>query len=169
MSETNTFSTRLKELRSSLSMTQVQFASYVGTNQVTLSAYETGSTNPSLEVVKEIAKKCNVSIDWLCGISDKKNLGNEIKDYPDLLRTLVSICSIKYENSQSPVVDASTRWTNGIHFIIDGDEIVNNFFAEWKKMYELLSSGTIDFELYNLWIAKELDKYKDHKINGIPF
>ncbi len=169
MSVANTFSNRLKELRTSMNMTQVQFASLVGTNQVTLSAYETGSTNPSLEVAKEIAQNCNVSIDWLCGLSDKKSLNNDIIDYTDLLRALINVCSVNYDGTFKPVVNPSTVCTSSIEFEIDGDDVVRKFFVEWKKMYNLLNSGTIDDELYKLWIEKELSKYKNHPINKIPF
>ena len=35
-----------------------------------MSAYENGKNNPTIDVLIEIADKCNVSLDWLAGRSD---------------------------------------------------------------------------------------------------
>lgn len=165
----NTFSSRIKELRTSLNMTQSDFAASIGSSQNALSAYENGDRIPSYEILTAIASVHNVSIDWLCGLSDKKTLSNEFEDYPALLRTLLSICTITYEDSTVPVVNISTTHESSIHFIIENDHLIQSFFKEWKKIYALYSSGTIDNELYNLWIEKELSKHKKHKIDGLPF
>ena len=47
----NEFSKRLKELRTSLSLTQSEFASIIGTSQNALSNYEKGERNPSYEII----------------------------------------------------------------------------------------------------------------------
>lgn len=174
MSEQTTFSIRLKELRSNLKMTQVQFANYVGTNQVTLSAYETGSTNPSLEIVKEIATKCNVSIDWLCGLSNKKNLDDECLTYYDALNLLVKLCSTKYEETQANLLTPNITNDNSIkyeyiNFETTCDEVIIPFFKNWQKMYTLLEDEVINSDIYNQWLEGELSKYKNHPINGVPF
>lgn len=170
MSEPTAFSIRLKKLRSSLNMTQVQFANHVGTNQVTLSAYETGSTNPSLEVVKEIAKKCNVSIDWLCGLSDLKPLGNAVTTYEELFRLFISILETRYfEFNTYPIIDIIDTDSPSVVLTLHNDENIQHFFMEWCKIFELHCAQTIDDELYHLWLEKELAKYADHKINGVPF
>lgn len=169
MGNESILSTRIKELRTSMRLTQKEFAELINVSTVSVSSYETEAKSPSLDMIINIAQKCNVSIDWLCGLSNKQSLGNEIKDYPDLLRTLVNLCSVKYLDTTTPVVDASTGWTASMHFIVENDNIVREFFVEWKKMYDLLSTGTIDTELYTLWIEKELAKHKNHPIDGFPF
>lgn len=170
MQEQTTFSIRLKELRSSLNMTQVQFANHVGTNQVTLSSYETGATNPSLEIVKEIATKCNVSIDWLCGLSNKKNLNNEYSTYYDVLKNFVQLCSVKYDDGSKNLVTASiVNSSDNIHFIVKNDDIFNSFFTNWLKMYNLLQENVINSEIYTQWLEGELSRYNNHPINGVPF
>ncbi len=170
MQEQTTFSIRLKELRSSLNMTQVQFANHVGTNQVTLSSYETGATNPSLEIVKEIATKCNVSIDWLCGLSNKKNLNNEYSTYYDVLKDFVQLCSVKYDDGSKNLVTASiVNSSDNIHFIVKNDDIFNSFFTNWLKMYNLLQENVINSEIYTQWLEGELSRYNNHPINGVPF
>ena len=67
---------KLKEIRNDNKMTQKEFSDFVGISQQTLSGYENGKMFPSLEVVKDISQKCNVSCDWLLGISNQKNIKN---------------------------------------------------------------------------------------------
>ena len=60
----------------------------IGISSATLSAYETGVKNPSLAVLKNIAETCNVSIDWLCGLSDKESFSDNIKTYSDIIKII---------------------------------------------------------------------------------
>lgn len=86
----NTFSERLKLLRSSMNKTQKDFADFLKIPQPTISSYENGKNNPTIDVVSEIADKCNVSIDWLCGrdnISNLTDLSSLIKFFYDLYET----------------------------------------------------------------------------------
>lgn len=80
------FSERIKEIRNARNETQKEFAKFVNSTAATISAYENGTKNPSLEVVANIANKCNVSIDWLCGLSDKKQINKKNRNlfrYPN--------------------------------------------------------------------------------------
>ncbi len=84
------FSDNLKELRHSLNMNQKEFAALIGIAQPSLSGYETGNVSPTLDVLQEIAVKCHVSLDWLCGISSTQNNLNSFLE-------LEEINEIKYE------------------------------------------------------------------------
>lgn len=81
---------RIKELRSTIKKTQREFAEYVGCTAATLSAYKNGSKSPSLEIIKNMAQKCNISIDWLCGLTDESN-HNMPRTYADIIKLLVSM------------------------------------------------------------------------------
>ena len=65
--------TRIKEVRKNLHMSQTEFAELLGTTQVSVSALECGSRALSTDMALKIAKNCNVSVDWLCGLSDQKS------------------------------------------------------------------------------------------------
>lgn len=69
MSE-NAVSERLKYLRSINKKTQKKFAEFLGIPQPSMSAYENGKNNPTIDVLIDIVDKCNVSLDWLAGRSD---------------------------------------------------------------------------------------------------
>lgn len=171
MSNESLLSTRIKELRISMGLTQKDFAELINVSTVSVSSYETGAKTPSLDMVINIAQKCNVSIDWLCGFSQKKSLGTQIITYADAFRILISICSTKYENEDSAILFPSQledRDNGDMLFVVSEDDNFCNFFTEWKKMYDLYTGGTIDEELYNMWISKELVKY-EKPLNHVPF
>jgi len=153
-----TFSSRIKELRSSLSLTQTEFAQKINTTQATLSSYENTDKTPSLDIVKKIAEVFKVSIDWLLGLSDVVGVNEIPRTYSDVIRILFklesaelsgfSIKSFHNDYYDQDECDISTT-----------DSSIANFIAEWEKMKSLHDNKTIDDELYNLWLEKTLKKY----------
>lgn len=57
-----TVSERLKYLRS-INKKQKEFAEFLGVPQPSMSAYENGKNNPTIDVLIDIADKCKVSLD----------------------------------------------------------------------------------------------------------
>jgi transcriptional regulator with XRE-family HTH domain len=89
----NDFSTNLKYLRCEYKLSQQQIADSIGIKQRTYSDYETGKSEPQLDVLKKLAKFFRVSLDVLVGftldialnkedrafikeLSDKSEMGN---------------------------------------------------------------------------------------------
>nr|WP_295680306.1 helix-turn-helix transcriptional regulator [uncultured Lachnoclostridium sp.]DAE03933.1 MAG TPA: helix-turn-helix domain protein [Myoviridae sp. ct2cn10] len=144
--------TRLKELRNSMFMTQKEFSEEIGFTQATLSAYENNQKKPSLDIVRDIAKKCGVSIDWLCGLSDNKNSDNEFKTYSDVIRLLLKIST----DANIGITVDSDEFSGIMYFHNYG---IRRFIEEWEKMKELYDKNMIDHEVYGLWIEKTLSKY----------
>ena len=62
-------------------MSQIDFAKYLNLPSSYISDYENGLAMPSMEVLIRIAEKCNVSIDWLCGISPSHQTISTIGDF----------------------------------------------------------------------------------------
>lgn len=160
MGEMDIFATRIKELRESLQMTQTKFSKYIGIKQQTLSGYERGIMKPPLDVTKEIAEKCHVSIDWLCGLSDKKTYNDEIETYGDAIRSLLKIeKAFDITLSYDWIKLKSFQTMDCVASINFGNDKMQNFIKEWKKMKQVHDDSTIDDEVYNLWIEKILKKY----------
>jgi transcriptional regulator with XRE-family HTH domain len=65
-------SIRLKDLRDEQNMTQNEVAEAVGIHRHTISAYELGDVLPPIDKLIKFANLYNVSIDYLCGVSDIK-------------------------------------------------------------------------------------------------
>ena len=68
------FSYRLTVLLDEHNMSQTQLAKKVGTTNVTICRYLTCERIPRLDVVTKIASEFNVSLDYLLGLSDDKNI-----------------------------------------------------------------------------------------------
>ena len=71
------FADRFRELRGE--MTQDKFAEFVGISRPTVGFYENGERIPDALILKMIASKCQVSSDWLLGLSDVKTENGNIK------------------------------------------------------------------------------------------
>lgn len=70
------FSYKLTVLLDENNMTQTQLAKKIGTSNVTICRYLTCERIPRLDVVTKIASVFNVSLDYLLGLSDDKNIQN---------------------------------------------------------------------------------------------
>lgn len=63
------FSTKLKDIIESRGISQAWLAQKAGTTEATISRYCSGIHKPNLEVVANIAKALNVSIDYIMDLS----------------------------------------------------------------------------------------------------
>lgn len=65
---------RIKELRLEQGRTQVNVSTMIGIDQSYYSKYERGAQNITLEAIIKIARLYNVSVDYLIGRTDKREL-----------------------------------------------------------------------------------------------
>lgn len=161
MGELEIFANRIKQLRKSLGMTQKDFSEYIGVKQQTLSGYERGIMKPPLDIAKNIAEKCNTSIDWLCGLSTKINYDDSIKTYGDAIKLLLKLeekldINVSIDATEFTLSDEPIGFAYSINF---GNRKMKEFIDEWEKMKKLHDKSSIDDDLYNLWIEKTIKKY----------
>lgn len=91
---------RLKELREQRRLKQEDLALYLNTSQSTVSAYEVGDRTPDIKTIIKIADFFNVSIDYLVGLSDIKQViksSDLTSDELDILRTYKQLSFIDKE------------------------------------------------------------------------
>lgn len=62
---------RIRELRKSFGMSQVELASCLGVSKQCVSNWENDNVQPSVEMLVSIAKFFKVSTDYLLGLDDK--------------------------------------------------------------------------------------------------
>lgn len=60
---------RIKTIRGKES--QLKFGARLGVDRTTVGSWEIGRHEPSIDILKEIAKIGGVSVDWLCGAIDE--------------------------------------------------------------------------------------------------
>lgn len=85
----------IKALRKEMGLTQDEFASKIGLHGRQLARYEIGKNKPSINVIAEIAKFCEVAIDYLVYGQDSQLAERlKMKD-PELLDILRMIDRLK--------------------------------------------------------------------------
>ena len=64
--------TRIRNLREDSDLTQSQIAEYLGTSQTMYARSERGANEMPVRHLIRLAQYYGVSLDYLCGLSDKK-------------------------------------------------------------------------------------------------
>ena len=84
----------IKEFRKEKNWTQEFFADKIGVNRITYINYENGTRTPDCYVLKKINEVTGLSVDYILGISETKNVAQS-----DVAKTTgLSECAIKYLN-----------------------------------------------------------------------
>lgn len=123
------FSTNLRKVRGE--RTQAEFSKELGIAITSLSAYERNAKNPSLAVAINVAQKCGVSLDWLCGIEVRNvDLGDAIR-----------IITRAFEDGKLPVI--------------------KEYMERLQETRGLLDKSLIDKDLYDLWIKDQIEKHSN--------
>lgn len=150
------FSQRIRQLRTELNLTQKGFADEIGLTASALSAYEKNTTNPSIAVAVKVAEKYHVSIDWLCGLTDKRN-AIELRTYADVYNSLIGISEkVFFELEYLQGLLPSMGSTGSISF---SDKNIVDFIKEWSKSLKLLNKNVIDKEMFENLMNVIIEKY----------
>jgi transcriptional regulator with XRE-family HTH domain len=65
------FSERIKQLRRSCGINQVEFAKKLSVTKQSVCNWENGNIQPSIDMLERIAVTFSVSTDWLLGLSER--------------------------------------------------------------------------------------------------
>lgn len=65
---------RIQDLRTDADMSQKQLSEILHISQRSYSHYETGSRNIPVEMLIRLANYCDISVDYLVGRTDKKEM-----------------------------------------------------------------------------------------------
>lgn len=155
------FAARLKEVRVSNHMTQKEFARQIGVTPAALSAYENNQKNPSVAVIQRIGENFNVSLSWLCGITERKSVNKVFSTYADIIDTFFDIMNIGKLDvyPESKEVKDFQEQPSEMWGIMFSDPTLIKFIKEWNHMRNLTITGAIDQDLYQIWIDREIKKY----------
>lgn len=77
------FKERFRELQCEMSNTE--FADFLGMSRQTVGFYLNGNRVPDIIGLEQIARKCNVSADWLIGLSNVKSFDGDVKSASNYL------------------------------------------------------------------------------------
>lgn len=98
------FGERLRKLRTAAGLTQAELGSKINRNVTSISKYESGAMQPTLETAVELAFQLKVSLDELFGYENKSNistfgLSDEQKEIVSRLILLFRTCEGKSNNA----------------------------------------------------------------------
>lgn len=119
---------KLLELRKSQKMTQIEFANFVGVSSSSIGLYETGERIPDAEILFRIATKCNVSADYLLGISNVKTTEPKPK----------SIC--EYTGLSEAAINELHKW-----FKLSLHDDFPPVFSEQRERNQKLAAAILSF------------------------
>ena len=146
---------RIKELRSDKNMNQAEFSKLISTNQSTLSAYERGERVPPYETLICVAQLCNVSLDWLCGLSNKRTAAHKICSCSDLIQIIVQLKEI---NGVELTLQTESRSSDAkLKCVFEIPELTD-FYTEWQEMKVVRDTEPMGAKLYQLWLKDVLEK-----------
>lgn len=122
------FRERLNQLLTESGNTIVAFAEFLGTSRQSLGYYLNGERIPDALMVKQICKRCNVSSDWLLGLSDVKQ--------PDA--DLRAVC--EYTGLSSQAASSLHSWLNEVPERIepDGTHVIEGNHAPCIKALNII-------------------------------
>lgn len=158
------FASRLREIRQQTGKTQKEFADMIMSTAATISAYENSTKNPSLDIVMNIAEKCNVSVDWLCGLSERQVKSGTFETYGDILTTFFELDNnTKILLSKQKISDYYTM--TGIFF---DDDVLDGFLEEWLDATNVKDNTAINKSItqamYDSWKKTKLEELKNKKL-----
>ena len=73
----NSVANRLSMMLEEKNMTQRKLSELIGVSEVTISRYLNGSRNPKADIIIDIANALDVSVDYLLGREDQKNISKK--------------------------------------------------------------------------------------------
>lgn len=167
--KTVTLGDKLQCIRKDMEMSQKDFAEYLGLPQPSLSAYENNRNSPTVDVLINIANKCNISLDWLCGVSSAKHTLSSLNDVADLLYALMETDDIKldieiHDHLPNDEETDTEKWYTSIT-IYGNDEKhkhnsdLCNIIKKVTNDYADLESYTVSKEIYDFAKEKTKDYY----------
>lgn len=169
MNEYETFSLRLKTLREDMKMTQKEFSQFIGVKQQTLSGYERGTIKPPIDIAKNIAQKCHVSLDWLCGLKDDDSVNDRISTYSDLIRIFELL---RTSSEAKPYMSIMRTTFEGkdetVPVFCFRDKTVLKYFEEWISILDLCSKADDKYNLYEVWLKDVKNRYNFKLGEQIP-
>ena len=134
------FTERFRELQRDRSNTE--FAEFLGISRQTVGFYCNGDRIPDAMTLKQIAEKCNVSTDWLLGLSDVRSTDADIRKvckYTGLSEKAVSIISQVLNSPESSLADILSDYIEDPTFL----QIIGGFALACNAE---ITSSSYDFE-----------------------
>ncbi len=167
MENKNIFAERMREARLKADLSQAELSRRTKIAAATLSTYESTDNpkNPPIDKAIAIARELNVSLDWLCGLSDKgDNTSNEITldDVMEAIMLLASLNQVSFSTIKRYVDDFQY---SEIPAIVMDSLILKNFIVEYQKISEFIETTGYDDYLKDGLKKAIINKFRDYIVS----
>lgn len=154
------FAQRMKQAREKKNLKQNELAKAIGVTPTTISSYEKSDEEgngkkPTLENAQAIAEKLEVSLDWLCGMSDSSTGTYANFSASDYLKSIVTI-----------LMETSTFLNTETSCICFENYDIQNFTQKISDLIKVYHNGSITDDLLNVCIEKIINDYSSYKVVG---
>lgn len=109
------FANRLRQEREKLGLMQKEMAQKLDIPPNTYNGYETGKRSPNLEVAKHISDTLDISVDYLLGRTDKRNL--HVEEYCKLDEGVTTIAARRININEDLPDDAIDKINEYIQMV----------------------------------------------------
>lgn len=159
----DTFKNRFHELRAETPsensegkyMSQDEFSKFIGITRPTVGFYENGDRIPDAEIISKICKRCNVSADYLLGLSEEKDLDAVVQEvYRSSGLSAAAVSKLK-EQRNIFSKDSEERDGKVDLFLIVNKIIENQWFWAMALQIRELAYDTAD----KIALEKSADRY----------
>ena len=144
-------------------MTLQEFADKLEMSRATVGFYAAGKRIPDALGIKAIAEKCNVSADWLLGLSNAKSTDEDVKSICKYLELSESAVSALKRISADNIMDYFGKEKDLEHHIYASDGMSDLFSSDAFYRAVIDISKAISFEC----IAKKAGEKKDDSTGEI--
>lgn len=165
---------RIKTLRRMQQLSQKTFADKIGITQSTLSSYENGNATPSTDILLTIAKQFQVSLDWLCGLSNSEITISSLGDVEKMITLLDELKEIRFdveinEHFHNDLETDTDKWYASIKFYGNDSEHSYNasicqFLSSFNQYREQYENYFSDKETFDFWKTKTLETDSQYSV-----
>lgn len=150
------FAEKLKRAIDEKGITQAELAKTVGTSPANISNYVKAKAFPPVDILVELAKALEKSLDWLCNKGKKNRDFINIETVGDAARIVEALKTLG---------EVRATWTN---YQYRGDTVyfpaiefcggeLQKFIEDEHKMLEILQAGTIEKTLFDRWMQDRMN------------
>lgn len=183
------FASRLKTAIDRKQIKQVELAEMIGVTTANMSNYVRGKSFPPIDTLTEIAKKLNVSLDWLCDIGEGEEKYMPPETLGDIARFIAYILdSFSFENNvEIKTVSITENMLVGededkygyatrlsyadveisVPVIAFKQGEIRTFLEDLMKVRNLVEEKTFDYKFYKRWLDDRVQALSSVEI--LPF
>lgn len=168
MNSINVFAERMREARTKAGFSQAELSRRTKISAATLSTYESNKEpkNPPIDKATSIARELNVSLDWLCGLTNDKddNINNEIT-FNNVMESIMLLVSLNQVTISMQKVYEEEFEYGEIPIIQMDSQILKNFIVEYQKVSEFIETADYDDYLKEGLKKAITNKFSDYIVS----